>query len=67
MSATELACAILAGIVGAILIGLLVDWLSELSWASPGPQATPAPEGPAAAEISALIEEARRITREASE
>lgn len=53
-------------ILGAIILGALLAWLQELSWASPG-EYSPPPEGPAAWEVSQLIEEARRITREASE
>lgn len=57
---------VLALAVVAVLLGAVVAWLSELSWASPGPHAPPAASGPGAADVAQLLEEARRITREAT-
>jgi hypothetical protein len=57
-------------ILGAVAIGVLLAALEEVMWASPGPggREYSQPEGPYLApwEVSALLEEARKIAREAS-
>ena len=56
---------VIVAVVGALLLGVLLALMTPLP--KPEIRVTPDSEAPAAWEVSQLIEEAKRITKEATE